>query len=85
MGNRNLVKLGLALYLAVAISGCALFPIPPPPKTNGGIAESDPALAKPMRPGANKNAVDDPASFPWYDVRRYMDPRSQEVERHLGV
>jgi hypothetical protein len=72
--------LALASILSLSAVGCASwFPTNPPPK--GGIADTDETLKQPMRP------ADGPAQekLPWYDLRNVLDPRSRDIERHLGV
>jgi hypothetical protein len=63
-----------------ALGGCASwFPVEAAPK--GGIAETDETLKAPMRPGAGKQQE----KLPWYDMRNILDPRSRDIERHLGA
>jgi hypothetical protein len=68
-----------ALVIASAVGCATLFP--PVPQPNGGFADNDKTLSQPLR----KQTSDfDPATLPWYDLRKYMDPRSQQIEKHLN-
>ena len=70
----------LATLSLFAVSGCASwFPVQEAPK--GGIAETDETLKQPMRPGTGQQQE----KLPWYDMRNILDPRSREIERHLGA
>jgi hypothetical protein len=83
--NRSAQHLSRSLCLLAALSlaavtGCASwFPAQEAPK--GGIAETDETLKQPMRPGAGQQEE----KLPWYDMRNILDPRSREIERHLGA
>lgn len=70
----------LATLVVTATAGCAAsFPVAAPPK--GGIADTDETLNKPMRPPASPQQE----RLPWYDMRNILDPRSRDIERHLGA
>jgi hypothetical protein len=81
--HRLLLKRSLCLWAALLLStagGCAAwFPVQEAPK--GGIAETDETLKTPMRPAATQQ----PEKLPWYDMRNILDPRSRDIERHLGA
>lgn len=69
-----------AALLVAATSGCASW-LPANQPVKGGIAETDATLSTPMRPaGTPENE-----KLPWYDFRNILDPRSRDIERHLGV
>jgi hypothetical protein len=69
-----------AALLLSAVTGCAAwFPVQEAPK--GGIAESDETFSKPMRPAPGPEEE----KLPWYDMRNILDPRSRDIERHLGA
>ena len=75
----RLLCLSAAISLS-ALAGCASwFPVQEAPK--GGIAETDETLKQPMRPGAGQQEE----KLPWYDMRNILDPRSRDIERHLGA
>lgn len=75
----HLLCLSAALTLS-ALAGCASW-FPVQETTKGGIAETDETLKTPMRPGASQQEE----KLPWYDMRNILDPRSREIERHLGA
>ena len=69
-----------AAFSLSAFAGCAAwFPLQETPK--GGIAETDKTLSTPMRPAAGPPEE----KLPWYDMRNILDPRSRDIERHLGA
>jgi hypothetical protein len=74
------LKAVLAALFVTWLAGCtAWFPVQEP--ATGGIADTDETLRTPMRPAAA------PADekLPWYDFRNFLDPRSRDIERHLGA
>jgi hypothetical protein len=83
--NRSAQHLSRLLCFSAALSlsalaGCASsLPVQEAPK--GGIAETDETLSTPMRPGTSQQDE----KLPWYDMRNILDPRSREIERHLGA
>jgi hypothetical protein len=74
------LKTGLAALLLSSVAGCAAwFPVQETPKA--GIAETDETFNKPLRPAA----APPEEKLPWYDMRNILDPRSRDIERHLGA
>jgi hypothetical protein len=69
-----------AACLLFAVSGCATW-FPTQPAVKSGIAETDETLKTPLRPATS--GADD--KLPWWDMRNILDPRSRDIERHLGV
>lgn len=69
---------GGALALST-VAGCASW-LPVQERPRAGIADTDETLNKPMRPASPQEE-----RLPWYDMRNILDPRSRDIERHLGV
>jgi len=64
----------VGLLLTCACLGCAsLAPSPPAPS----IAETDTTLSAPMRPSSGKQ-------YEWWEFGNILDPRSRDIEKHLG-
>jgi hypothetical protein len=65
------------LALVVAASGCSLFTPKAASEPAPSIAETDQTLSTPMRPPSNQR-------YAWWEFHNILDPRSQEIEKHLG-
>ena len=86
MNRSHSRALGNAVYclagacLLAVVTGCAAW-YPSQQPVKGGIADTDETLKTPMR--AAPGAADE--KLPWWDMRNILDPRSRDIERHLGV
>ncbi len=71
---RFFASLTTGLVLALHC-GCSLWPgkVQPP----ASIAETDQTLSAPMRPPSEQK-------YQWWEFQSLLDPRSRDIEKHLG-